>query len=258
MNTQPRYVLFKVSSKHLSQHAWCTSQMDLALEMKFYVDFHPVTTDMTTDTCNGSDVKCIFPRCPCVGVWPVQDFRWSVAMSSLLTLRRRQKCPFASFFCFLVALSYQYCPWRPNRVNDDDDDESRGRPDVALCSLNPPPRMRASRLKPDEARFPLIVQISAVIFKVLRIKFHFRLPTSRSQRPSRGCLWEIFCSQCSVSWCELRQNPTFLLYAIYSPWSLESPASLLSLFVTYVPLILFSFFLADTLCCKESRRTSVH
>ena len=61
---------------HLSQHKLCTRKMELALEVKFYLDFHWVTRPwrrtLTNGSdviyvfalTNGSDVIYVFPRCP--------------------------------------------------------------------------------------------------------------------------------------------------------------------------------------------------
>ena len=43
-------------------HRFCTRKMKLALEMKFYVDFHWVTRPCRRTLTKGSDVKYVFPR----------------------------------------------------------------------------------------------------------------------------------------------------------------------------------------------------
>ena len=48
---------------HLPQHTLCTRKMELALEVKFPLDFHWVTRPWWRTLTNGSDVKYVFPRC---------------------------------------------------------------------------------------------------------------------------------------------------------------------------------------------------
>ena len=52
----------------LSQHKLCTWKMELALAVKFYLDFHWITRPWRRTLTNGSDVKYVFSRChptPC-------------------------------------------------------------------------------------------------------------------------------------------------------------------------------------------------
>ena len=48
---------------HFSQHILCTGKMELALDVKFYLDFHCVTRPWRRTPTNGSDVNYVFPRC---------------------------------------------------------------------------------------------------------------------------------------------------------------------------------------------------
>ena len=48
---------------YLSQHNLCIRKMELALEVKFDLDFHWVTHPWQRTLTNGSDVKSVFPRC---------------------------------------------------------------------------------------------------------------------------------------------------------------------------------------------------
>ena len=50
---------------HLPKRKLCTRKMELALEVKFYLDFHRVTRPWRRTLTNGSDVKYVFPRCLC-------------------------------------------------------------------------------------------------------------------------------------------------------------------------------------------------
>ena len=48
---------------HFSQHILCTGKMELALDVKFYLDFHCVTRPWRRTPTNGSDVNYVFPHC---------------------------------------------------------------------------------------------------------------------------------------------------------------------------------------------------
>ena len=63
-HTSYQFSLHHCSSMHLSQHKLCTRETELALELKFYLDFHRVTWPLRRTLTNGSDVKYVFPRCP--------------------------------------------------------------------------------------------------------------------------------------------------------------------------------------------------
>ena len=61
LNTQPRYFQIGSLVHYLSQHKLCTRKMELAIEMKFYLDFHWVTHPWRRRLTNGSDIKYVFP-----------------------------------------------------------------------------------------------------------------------------------------------------------------------------------------------------
>ena len=48
---------------HLSQRKLCTRKMELALEVKFHLEFHWVTRPWRRTLANGRDVEDEFPRC---------------------------------------------------------------------------------------------------------------------------------------------------------------------------------------------------
>ena len=73
---------------YLSQHKLCTRKIELALELKFYLDFHWVSRPWRRTLTNGSDVKYIFLRSPCdaVRLWrrvPVDLWRDHVRLGHL-------------------------------------------------------------------------------------------------------------------------------------------------------------------------------
>ena len=47
---------------HLSQHTLCTRKMEVALEVKFCLDFHWVSRPWRQTLTNRNDVKYVFPR----------------------------------------------------------------------------------------------------------------------------------------------------------------------------------------------------
>ena len=51
---------------HLAQHKLCTRKIELALEVKFYLDVHWVTRPWRRTLANGNDLKDVFPWSPCV------------------------------------------------------------------------------------------------------------------------------------------------------------------------------------------------
>ena len=46
---------------HLTQHELCARKTELAVEVKFYLDFHRVARPWRRTLTNGNDVKDVFP-----------------------------------------------------------------------------------------------------------------------------------------------------------------------------------------------------
>ena len=72
---------------HLAQYTLCTRKTELALKVKFYLDFHWVTR--ATLVTNGSDVKDVIPRCrPAriaeICIW--RHFRWPAFIPNSVTV----------------------------------------------------------------------------------------------------------------------------------------------------------------------------
>ena len=60
---------------HLSQHKLCTRKIELALEVKFHLEFHWVTRPWWQTLANGRDVKDVFPQCLFVLGCAPEEFR---------------------------------------------------------------------------------------------------------------------------------------------------------------------------------------
>ena len=69
---------------HLSQHELCTRKMELALEVKFYLNYHWAARPWRRTLTNGSDIKYVFSWCrDCWVIWAVTR-DWKKIDSGLL------------------------------------------------------------------------------------------------------------------------------------------------------------------------------